>query len=101
MNKKAQIKTDGQLSHIAKGLLKHEINEANNNPSGYAEAMGWDETEKYNHLKGHLSFTQKDVNALVKVMIQNNMKKMNTLDILEHPKVNDFLVNCIAGKMKK
>mgnify|MGYP000920509292 CR=1 FL=1 len=99
--KKAITKTDGQLSHIAKGLLKHEISEANQNPAAYAEAMGWDNVEKYNSLKGHLSFNQKDVDALVKIMMQNNMKMMPTIDIMEHGKINDFLTNFIAKKLKK
>lgn len=79
--KKAITKTDGQLSHIAKGLLKHEISEANQNPAAYAEAMGWDN--------------------VVKIMMQNNMKIMPTIDIMEHGKINDFLTNFIAKKLKK
>ena len=99
--------THTDANQLAKDLLNSEFDEINNNPLDYCKAMGWDEigapTRRAVKKAGIMSYNDNDLLKLtfiiVDLVMDNN--KIQTMDITESNKVQNFLVNCVAEHINR
>ena len=90
-----------QSKTLAQQLLDFEFSEANYEPLGYCEAMGWaedsKETKKAVKKKGLLTPASKDYDKLASII--EKCGSINSIEIMEKSEVSGFLTNCVALHM--
>lgn len=87
---------------FAQQLLDSEFAEANDNPKGYCEAMGWKSNSKATKQaikkQDSLCPNIEDYQKLTKIIEEIDSEDYSI--IAESNSVQDFLVNCVASHIK-
>ena len=89
----------------AENLLESEFNSFRFSPVDYCKSLNWPLGNNFrkwlNEERYNITYTDKDVMDLEKILIESQDNANDVIDVIENGNVSDFITNCIAGKINQ